>query len=81
MSEFGSLYIIDAEYNSGRDAYDVTFGYMEKDEDVKGRFKTIRVIVNIPNHKNDEKTVVDMALKKARELLEKASKASVELGE
>jgi hypothetical protein len=81
MSEFGSLYIIDAEYNSGRDAYDVTIGYMEKDEDVKGRFKSIRVIVNIPNHKDDKKTVLDIALKKARELLERASKASVELEE
>jgi hypothetical protein len=78
MSEFGSLYIIDTEYNSGRDAYEVTLGYMEKDEDVKGRFKSIRVIVNIPNRKNDEKTVVDIAVQKARDLLERASKASVE---
>lgn len=79
MSEFGSLYIIDTEYNSGRDAYEVTLGYMEKDEDVKGRFKSIRVIVNIPDRKDDEKTVIDIALNKARELLERASKASVEL--
>ena len=79
MSEFGSLYIIDTDYNSGRNAYEVTLGYMEKDEDVKGRFKSIRVIVNIQNLKNDEKTVIDIALKKARELLERASKASVEL--
>jgi uncharacterized OsmC-like protein len=79
MSEFGSLYIIDTEYNSGRDAYEVTLGYMEKDEDVKGRFKSIRVIVNITNHKDDEKTVIDIALKKACDLLEMASKAPVEL--
>jgi hypothetical protein len=79
MSEFGSLYIIDSNYNSARNAYEVTIGYMERDEDVKGRFKSIRVIVNIPNHKDDEKTVIDIALKKARELLETASKASVEL--
>lgn len=79
MSEFGSLYIIDTEYNSSRDAYEVTLGYMEKDEDVKGRFKSIKVIVNILNHKDDEKTVIDIALKQARELLETASKASVEL--
>jgi hypothetical protein len=78
MSEFGSLYIIDTEYNSGRDAYEVTLGYMEKDEDVKGRFKSIRVIVNIPNRKDDEKTVVDIAVQKARDLLERASKASLE---
>ncbi len=78
MSEFGSLYIIDAKYNASRDAYEVTIGYMEKDEDVKGRFKSIRVIVNIPNHKDDEKTVIDIALNKARQLLETASKASVE---
>lgn len=79
MSEFGSLYIIDTEYNSGRDAYAVTLGYMEKEEDVKGRFKSIKVIVNIQNHKHDEKIVIDIALKKARELLERASKASVEM--
>jgi hypothetical protein len=79
MSEFGSTYIIDTEYNSGRGAYEVTLGYMEKDEDVKGRFKSIRVIVNVPNLKDDEKTVIDIALKKARELLERASKAPVEL--
>ena len=78
MSEFGSLYIIDTEYNAGRDAYEVTIGYMEKDEDVKGRFKSIRVIVNISNHRDDEKTVIDIALNKARRLLEAASKASVE---
>lgn len=79
MSEFGSLYLIDTEYNSGRDAYEVTLGYMEKDEDVRGRFKSIRVIVNIADLKDDEKTIIDIALKKARELLERASKASVEL--
>lgn len=79
MSEFGSLYIIDSQYNSGRDAHEVTLGYMEKDEDVKGRFKSIRIIVSIPDHKGDQETVVDLALKKTRELLEIASKASVEL--
>lgn len=79
MSEFGSLYIIDTQYNSGRDAYEVTVGYMEKDEDVKGRFKSIRVIVNVPDRKGDEKTVIDIALNKARELLERASKGPVEL--
>lgn len=79
MSEFGSLYIIDTQYNSGRDAYEVTVGYMEKDEDVKGRFKSIRVIVNVPDRRNDEKTVIDIALNKARESLERASKAPVEL--
>lgn len=81
MSEFGSLYVIDTDYNSGRDAYEVTLGYMEKDEDAKGRFKSIRVIVNIANHKDDKKTVIDIALKKARELLEIASNATVELEE
>lgn len=81
MSEFGSLYIIDTEYNSSRDAYEVTIGYMERDDDVRGRFKSIRVIVNIANRKDDEKTVIDIAIKKARELLEAASKASLESGQ
>lgn len=78
MSEYGSLYVIDNTYNFTRDAYEVTIGYTEKDEDVKGRFQSVKVIVNIPNHKDDEKTVIDIALKKARSLLEIAYKAKFE---
>lgn len=78
MSEYGSLYIIDTDYNASRDAYEVTIGYMERDEEVHGRFKSIKVTVNVSNHKGEENTVIDIALKKARELLDSASKASLE---
>jgi hypothetical protein len=50
---------------------------MEKDEEVKGRFITINVVVNIPNHKVDENKVKELALDKARKWLELASKAPV----
>jgi hypothetical protein len=50
---------------------------MEKDEEVKGRFITINVVVNIPNHKVDENKVKELAFDKARKLLELASKAPV----
>jgi len=79
MSEYGSLYIIGTDYNASRDAYEVTIGYMERDEDVHGRFKSIKVAVSVSDHKGEESTVLDIALKKARNLLKSASKASVEL--
>ncbi len=78
MSEYGSLYLIDNTNNFSRDAFEVTLGYTEKDEDVKGRFQSVKVTVNIPNHKDDEKSVIDIALKKARGLLETAYKAKFE---
>ena len=48
---------------------------MDKDQDVKGRFITINIVVNIPNHKVDENKIKELALAKARKLLELASKA------
>ena len=78
MSEYGSLYLIENNYNSTRDAFEVTLGYTVKDEEVKGRFQSVKVTVNIPNHKDDEETVVDLALKKARGLLETAYQAKFE---
>ena len=32
MSDYGSLYLIDTTYNFERDATEVIFGYMEKEE-------------------------------------------------
>ncbi|MGH7901200.1 MAG: hypothetical protein ACRENZ_05625 [Thermodesulfobacteriota bacterium] len=78
MSDYGSLYLIDNTYNFTRDAFEVTLGYSEKDEDVKGRFQSVKVTVSIPNHKDDEETVIDLALKKARGLVERAYKAKFE---
>jgi hypothetical protein len=77
MADYGFLYIIDMSYHVDRKAYQVNIGYMEKDEEVKGRFITINVVVNIPNHKVDENKVKELALDKARKWLELASKAPV----
>lgn len=78
MSEYGSLYVIDNTYNFTRDAFEVTIGYTEKDEEVKGRLQSVKVTVNIPNRKDDQETVIDLALKKARGLLETVTKAKFE---
>lgn len=75
MSDYGSLYAIDSSYNSDRDAYEVTFGYLEKDKEVKGRYVSIRIVVNVADHRGEEAEVKELALGKARELLGKASKA------
>ena len=78
MSEDNSLYIIGTNYSSGRQAYEVSIGYMVKDEEVKGRNVSITVVVNVPNHKGEEDKVKEIAINKARKILEDASKASVE---
>lgn len=78
MSEYGSLYVIDNTYNFTRDAFEVTIGYTEKDEEVKGRLQSVKITVNIPNRKDDQETVIDLALKKARGLLEIVTKAKFE---
>lgn len=75
MSEADSFYIIDTNYNSGRDAYEVSFGFSTKDEEVKGRDLTMRVTVNVPNQKDDEDQAIEIALTRARKFLEEASKA------
>ena len=79
MSEDSSLYIISTNYNSGRQAYEVSIGYMVKDEEVKGRNMSITVVVNVPNHKDEKGKIMEIAIDKARRILEQASKAPVEV--
>lgn len=75
MSDYDSLYVISSTYNSTRQAYEVSIGYMAKDEEVKGRITSVTIVVNVPNHKGDESKVREAALTKARRILETASKA------
>ena len=72
------LYFLDANYNSSRDAWEVNIGYMVFDEEVKGRYKSVKVTVNIPNNKTEESLVKELAIEKARRLLKTASEAPVE---
>ncbi|HSE84543.1 MAG TPA: hypothetical protein VLB01_08355 [Thermodesulfobacteriota bacterium] len=78
MSDYDSLYVIHSTYNSARQAYEVSIGYQTKDEEVKGRITSVTIVVNVPNHKDNEGTVREAALTKARRILEIASKAPVE---
>jgi hypothetical protein len=77
MSDYGSLYIIGTSYHSERQVYEVNIGYMAKDEEVKGRFITINIIVNVPDHKSDKNKIEELAFNKARKVLELASQAPV----
>jgi len=67
MSENEGIYLIDSVYNSIRDAYEVTFGYIEKDMEVDTRNMNITVTVNIKGNKVDKKKVIKKAEKKARD--------------
>ena len=78
MSDYGSLYLIEANYNSERDATEVIFGYLEQEKEIKGRIMSIRVIVNIAGCKDKQSEVVEKGLIKAKKLLIKASKAAFE---
>jgi hypothetical protein len=78
MSDYSTLYLIDTSYNAERDATEVAFGYIEKEEDVKGRIMSMRVIVNVPGHKDDKKGAVEEALIKARGFIARAGAASYE---
>jgi hypothetical protein len=78
MSDYRNLYLIDTNYNADRDATEVTFGYIEKEEDVKGRIMSLRVIINVPGHKNDVKGAAEEGLVKARELITRAGAAPFE---
>lgn len=78
MSDYGTIYIIDTSYNADRDAREVTFGYIEKEEDVKGRIMSLRIIVNVPGHKDDVKGALDAGLAKARALASRAAGAPYE---
>jgi hypothetical protein len=79
MSEDSALYIIGTNYNSGRQAYEVSIGYMVKDEEVKGRNVSIMIVVNVPNHNNEKSKIIEIAIDKARKILDQASKAPVEV--
>lgn len=78
MSDYGFLYIIDTSYHTERQVYEVSIGYMVKDEEINGRFTTINILVNVPNHKSDKNKIKELALNKARKALEAASQARAE---
>jgi len=51
---------------------------MVKDEEVNGRFITINILVNVPNHKSDKNKIKELAFNKARKILELASQATAD---
>jgi len=80
MSDYGSLYLIESNYNFERDATEIIFGYMEKEKTIIGRVMSIRVIVNIPGCRDNEKKAIQKGLIKARKLLESSSQAPYDEG-
>ena len=78
MSDYGSLYLIEASYNAERDATELVFGYIVKEKDVAGRNMKLRVIVNVPGGGKGVEPVLKEGLKKARAVLKSASKAPYE---
>jgi hypothetical protein len=78
MSDYGTIYLIDTDYNAERDVTEVSFGYLEKEEKLKGRIRTLRVIVNVPGHRDDRKGAVEEGLKVAREFISRAVQAPYE---
>lgn len=78
MSDYGNIYLIDTVYNPDRDATEVTLGYIEKEEDVRGRIMSLRVIVNVSGHRDDEKGATEAALVKARAFVKRAVEAPYE---
>ncbi len=75
MADYGFLYVINTSYHTERQVYQVNIGYMDRDEEVKGRFITVNIVVNVPNYKSDEKKIKELAISKARKILELASRA------
>jgi len=73
MSDYGSLYLIETNYNSERDATEVIFGYLEQDKTIVGRISSVRVIVNIPGCGENESEAVERGLEEAREILRKSA--------
>jgi hypothetical protein len=78
MSDYGTIYLIDTEYNAERDATEVSFGYLEKEEQLKGRIRTLRIIVNVQGHRDDRKGAIDEGLRFAREFVSRAAQAPYE---
>ena len=73
MFDYGVIYLIDTQYNAERDATEVTFGYIEKEEAVKGRIMTLRAIVNMPGRKGGSTWPADEGIMKAREFILRAT--------
>jgi hypothetical protein len=73
MSDYGSLYLIETNYNSERDATEVIFGYLEQDKEIVGRISSVRVIVNIPGCGENESEAIERGLEEAREILRKSA--------
>ena len=78
MSDYDVLYLIDTSYNGERDATEVTFGYIEREEEIKGRIRSVRVIVNVKGHKDDKRGASNDALSVVRDILKRASTARYE---
>ncbi|NIP37601.1 MAG: hypothetical protein GWO07_00885 [Candidatus Dadabacteria bacterium] len=72
------LYFLDTVYNSTRDAWEIGIAYMVKDEEVKGRYKSIKVTVNVPGFRKEEQKARDIAVDKARLFLKEAADAPLE---
>ena len=73
MSDYGSLYLIETNYNSERDATEVIFGYLEQDKTIVGRISSVRVIVNILGCGENESEAIEKGLEKARGILRKSA--------
>jgi len=78
MSDYGSLYLIETNYNFERDATEVIFGYLEQDKTIVGRISSVRIIVNIPGCGENKSEAIERGLEKARKLLVSASKSEFE---
>jgi hypothetical protein len=76
MSDYGSLYLIETNYNSERDATEVIFGYMEKEKKLAGRIMSVRAIVNIPGCGDNENKAIEKGLVQARKLLQSSAIAA-----
>ena len=72
------LYFLDTIYNSTRGAWEVGIAYMVNDEDVPGRYKIVKVTLNIPGLRKDEQKAKELALEKAREFLKEAAGAPLD---
>ncbi|HSG30994.1 MAG TPA: hypothetical protein VLB82_05555 [Thermodesulfobacteriota bacterium] len=72
------LYFLDAVYNSTRDAWEIGIAYMVNDEDVSGRYKNIKITVNIPGLRKDEPKAKQLAVQKTRQFLMEAAHAPLE---
>jgi hypothetical protein len=78
MSDYGSLYLIDTTYNSDSDVTEVIFGYLEREKEVEGRIRKVRVIVNVPGGRVDKAPIIEKGLITAKSVLKSASKAPYE---